>query len=177
MQALNAACGASVYTVPRLMTLSDDGMRLLLKPLPALAHLRSGPSTEVTVSTADLLAAGGTNASFTASVAHINVLLPCSLTTKASFFGVHVLTGGGETTLIGWDTVLGRISLDRGHSSSNLTGGQDVRYTGALEGVRSQAIKAIYDRIFLSEIDCLWIAGLPSRGGAKHDCARGWWDD
>ena len=69
-----------------------------------------------------MIAAGSTNASFTAAVVHVNALLPCTcaLSAEASFFGVHVFTAGGETTLIGWNTALGRISLDRNRSSSAL---------------------------------------------------------
>jgi hypothetical protein len=175
---LNNSCGTGVYTLPRLMTLSDDGSSLLLKPLPSLVSLHQQVSQKQNsigalggrektdastagsdgggdgstafrqvISTSSLLAAGRTWASFTGSIVHINALLPCSLAAHSRFFGVHILTsasgrGDGqsskaateETTLVGWNADLRRISLDRTRSSSTASAVQSVPYTGKLEG-------------------------------------------
>jgi hypothetical protein len=117
---------------------------LQVQMVVAMGRLRSGRSS-LRAACSQRAARG--RASFTGSVVHINALLPCSLAAHSRFFGVHILTsasGGGdgksskaateETTLVGWNADLRRISLDRTRSSSTASAVQSVPYTGKLEG-------------------------------------------
>ena len=49
---------------------------------------------------------------------HLNALLPCGLAAHAHFFGVHVLSGANETTLVGWDSRTERVTIDRSMTSA-----------------------------------------------------------
>ena len=125
MLALQKSCGAP-YTLPRLLKLTDDGSEMRLLPLPALQHLHlpsaPGTASHESIDAHSLLAAGRTVSTVKGTVAHLQALLPCNLTAVASFFGVHLLTGAKETTLVGWDTALGRVSIDRRRTSATGAG-------------------------------------------------------
>jgi sucrose-6-phosphate hydrolase SacC (GH32 family) len=131
--ALTTVCGDQ-YTLPRLITLSEDGLEMRLRPLPALLHLhkQSQNGSEVVHHKTTILPGDGRNAFIKTghttsplhgSVLHINALLPCSLQKSLSFFGMHILSNADrtETTNIGWDVALGRVSVDRNASGANRT--------------------------------------------------------
>ena len=125
MVALQKSCGAQ-YTLPRLLKLTDDGSEMRLLPLPALQHLHlpsaQGTASHKSIDVHSLLVMGRTISRVKGTVAHLQALLPCNLTAAASFFGVHVLTGRNETTLVGWDSALGRVSIDRRLTSATGAG-------------------------------------------------------
>eukprot|EP01046_Picozoa_sp_COSAG06_P034599 COSAG06_NODE_3639_length_5087_cov_1.558741_2_plen_314_part_00 len=137
MIALEATCG-NQYTLPRLMGLSEDGDEIRLLPLPALLHLRLLPpspatASHVVMSAAQLLAAGRTVSTVKGAVLHLNALLPCALAAHASFFGVHLLSGANETTLVGWDSRTERVTIDRSMTSAQGVG-QTAPMTAKLKG-------------------------------------------
>jgi hypothetical protein len=121
----------------QLVGLSEDGLEVRLRPLPALVHLRL-PKSESTahhevMSAATLLASRRTVASVNGTAVHVSVLLPCSLSAHADWFGVHLLSGKNESTLVGWDSKLERVVIDRSHTSAAGLGASDPM-TGKLKG-------------------------------------------
>jgi sucrose-6-phosphate hydrolase SacC (GH32 family) len=136
MIALQKSCGAQ-YTLPRLVGLSADGVEVRLRPLSALVHLRLPKSASTAhhevMSAATLLASRRTVASVSGTAVHISVLLPCALSAHADFFGVHLLSGKNESTLVGWDSKLNRVAIDRSRTSAAGIGASDPM-TGKLKG-------------------------------------------
>eukprot|EP01044_Picomonas_judraskeda_P004166 COSAG03_NODE_361_length_8570_cov_39.355752_4_plen_276_part_00 len=136
MHALESTCG-NQYTIPRILTLSDDGDELRLLPLPALVHLRlplsSATFSHDAIGSVQLLDAGRTVSTVKGTVLHLNALLPCNLAAHAAFFGVHLLSGVNETTCIGWDSHTERVTIDRSMTSAHGVG-QSTPMTAKLKG-------------------------------------------